>query len=144
MLSTTVFSLSRLVRGQESPRQLTGVLGIARISHVAAEEGARGESSPLDRVIGSVLTLLSLVALISVNIGFVNLLPIPVLDGGHLLFYAYEWIARRPLAASVQAVSYRVGLALLLGLMLFAVTNDLQRSGVLRLSSAVCFRDGAS
>ena len=69
-------------------------------------------------------------AFISINIGLVNLLPIPVLDGGHLLFYAYEWIARRPVAASVQAVSYRVGLALLLGLMLFATTNDLQRINV--------------
>ena len=131
VLSTTVYSLSRLVRGQESPRQLTGVLGIARISHYAAEAGARGERTRIDQVLGSLTTLLSLVAVISVNIGFANLLPIPVLDGGHLLFYAYEAVARRPVAAAVQTVSYRLGLALLLGLMLFAITNDLQRSGVL-------------
>jgi regulator of sigma E protease len=131
VLSTTVYSLSRLVRGQESPRQLTGVLGIARISHYAAEAGARGERTTIDQVLGSLTTLLSLVAVISVNIGFANLLPIPVLDGGHLLFYAYEAVARRPVAAAVQTVSYRLGLALLLGLMLFAITNDLQRSGVL-------------
>jgi regulator of sigma E protease len=71
--------------------------------------------------------LLLIVALISVSVGFLNLLPIPVLDGGHLLFYAYEAVARRPLAASVQAVGYRLGLALLLGFMLFAGWNDLQR-----------------
>ena len=65
--------------------------------------------------------------MISVGIGFVNLMPIPVLDGGHLLFYAYEAVARRPLAAKVQAAGYRVGLALVLGLMLFATWNDLQR-----------------
>ena len=64
---------------------------------------------------------------LSVSIGLVNLLPIPVLDGGHLLFYAYEAVARRPLAAAVQAAGYRVGLALLVGLMLFATWNDLQR-----------------
>jgi regulator of sigma E protease len=131
VLSTTVYSLSRLVTGQESPRQLTGVLGIARISHFAAEAGAHGERTVPDQILGSLQTLLSLVAVISVNIGFANLLPIPVLDGGHLLFYAYEAVARRPVATAVQAVSYRLGLALLLGLMLFAITNDLQRSGVL-------------
>ena len=64
---------------------------------------------------------------VSVGIGFVNLLPIPMLDGGHLAFYAYEAVARRPLAANIQAASYRVGLALVLGLMLFATWNDLQR-----------------
>ncbi len=131
MLSTTLYSIGRLVRGEESPRQLTGILGIAQISHNVAEEGARGEPNMLDKVLGSLQTLLALVAAISVNIGFVNLLPIPVLDGGHLAFYAYEAVARRPVSAAVQAASYRVGLALLLGLMLFAVTNDLQRSGVL-------------
>jgi len=61
------------------------------------------------------------------RVGFLNLMPIPVLDGGHLLFYAYEAVARRPLAAKVQAAGYRVGLALVLGLMLFATWNDLQR-----------------
>ena len=59
-------------------------------------------------------------------------LPVPVLDGGHLVFYAYEAIARRPLAAKVQAVGYRVGLAFVLSLMLFATWNDLQRLNVFK------------
>jgi regulator of sigma E protease len=54
-------------------------------------------------------------------------LPIPILDGGHLIFYGYEAIAKRPAGAGVQAAGYRVGLALLVGLMLFATWNDLQR-----------------
>jgi len=54
-------------------------------------------------------------------------LPVPVLDGGHLLFYAYEAVARRPLSGHIQAAGYRVGLALLLGFMLFATWNDLNR-----------------
>ena len=62
-----------------------------------------------------------------------NLLPVPVLDGGHLLFYGYEALTRRPLAAKVQAAGYRVGLALVLGLMLFATWNDLQRLRVFNL-----------
>jgi regulator of sigma E protease len=132
MLSTTVYYLSRMAQGQESGKQITGVIGIAQVSHYAAEEGALGAKGLGAQVLGSLVTLLSLAAVVSVSIGFANLLPIPVLDGGHLLFYAYEWIARRPVAASVQAVSYRVGLALLLGLMLFATTNDLQRINVFR------------
>jgi len=132
MLSTTVYYLGRMAEGQESAKQITGIVGIAQVSHFAAVEGAEGGKTPGARVGGSLVTLLSLAAVVSVSIGFANLLPIPVLDGGHLMFYAYEWIARRPVAASVQAVSYRVGLALLLGLMLFATTNDLQRINVFR------------
>jgi regulator of sigma E protease len=132
MLSTTVYYLGRMAKGQESGKQITGVIGIAQVSHFAAVEGARGEQGLAAETLGSLQMLLNLVAVVSISIGFANLLPIPVLDGGHLLFYAYEWIARRPVAASVQAVSYRVGLALLLGLMLFATTNDLQRINVFR------------
>jgi len=130
MLSTTVFYLGRMAQGHESGKQITGVIGIAQVSHFAAVEGAKGEHGLGAEALGSLEMLLNLAAVVSVSIGFANLLPIPVLDGGHLLFYAYEWIARRPVAASVQAVSYRVGLALLLGLMLFATTNDLQRINV--------------
>ena len=78
-------------------------------------------------------TLLELAASISVGIGFLNLMPVPVLDGGHLLFYGYEAVARRPLTAKVQAAGYRVGLALVLGLMIFATWNDLQRLRVFNL-----------
>jgi len=130
MLSTTIFYLGRMAQGHESGKQITGVIGIAQVSHFAAVEGAKGEHGLGAEALGSLEMLLNLAAVVSVSIGFANLLPIPVLDGGHLLFYAYEWIARRPVAASVQAVSYRVGLALLLGLMLFATTNDLQRINV--------------
>ena len=73
------------------------------------------------------LTLISFAAILSIGIGFLNLLPIPVLDGGHLLFYGYEAVARRPLAANIQEMGYRVGLVLLVGLMLFATWNDLRK-----------------
>ncbi len=82
---------------------------------------------------GGFVALLSLAAVISVGIGFMNLLPVPVLDGGHLLFYAYEALARRPLGASIQVAGYRVGLALLVCLMLFATWNDLQQLRVFKL-----------
>jgi regulator of sigma E protease len=73
-----------------------------------------------------------MVATLSVSIGFMNLLPIPVLDGGHLLMYAYEAIAKRPLKAEFQAAGFRAGLALILGFMLFAAWNDLHRYDVFK------------
>ena len=92
-----------------------------------AKQGAEGAPDRAMMVLGAFVSLLSLTAVLSVSIGFMNLLPIPVLDGGHLLFYAYEAVARRPLAGRIQAAGYRVGLALLLGFMLFATWNDLNR-----------------
>ncbi|WP_421931499.1 RIP metalloprotease RseP [Phenylobacterium sp.] len=133
VLSTTVYYLGRMVTGQVSANQLSGPLGIARVSGQVAQTGAEGASDIGSQVLGSGVALLGLAAVLSVGIGFMNLLPVPVLDGGHLLFYAYEAVARRPLAAKVQAVGYRVGLALLLGLMLFATWNDLQQLRVFKI-----------
>jgi len=127
VVQTTVFYLGRMISGQESPDQISGPLGMAQMSGDLAKQSAAGSADLVSFAINSLLAMLLLVANISVGIGFLNLLPIPVLDGGHLLFYAYEAVARRPLAAKVQAAGYRVGLALVLGLMLFATVNDLQR-----------------
>ena len=82
-------------------------------------------------------SFLQVAALLSVSVGLVNVLPIPVLDGGHLLFYAYESVARRPLAVAAQAAAYRVGLALLVGLMLFTTWQDLQRLRVFHFLGAL-------
>lgn len=127
VLDTTVFYIGRLVRGEVPADQLGSLVGIADASGKVAKAGAEGAPDTPSMIIGAMAALLSLTAVLSVSIGFMNLLPVPVLDGGHLLFYAYEAIARRPLAARVQAAGYRVGLALLLGFMLFATWNDLQR-----------------
>jgi regulator of sigma E protease len=132
-LKTTLFFLGRLVRGQVPADQLNGPLGIAQASGVVAHLGAEGAPNLWMAFVGSVVSLLGLAAVLSVSIGFMNLLPVPVLDGGHLLFYAYEAAAKRPLGARVQAAGYRVGLALLLGLMLFATWNDLQRLRVFQI-----------
>jgi regulator of sigma E protease len=132
VLDTTVFYLGRLVTGQESPDQLSGPLRIAQVSGAAASAGADSGSTLSDKSQGVIIALLSLTAFLSVGIGFMNLLPVPVLDGGHLVFYAYEAVARRPVGAGIQAASYRVGLALLLGLMVFATWNDLQQLRVFK------------
>ncbi len=127
VVTTTVFYLGRMITGQENADQISGPLGMAQVSGDLTKQIAEGSANLGALAANLGLTALILVANISVGIGFLNLMPIPVLDGGHLLFYAYEAVARRPLAAKVQAAGYRVGLALVLGLMLFATWNDLQR-----------------
>jgi len=132
-LKTTVFIIGRLMHGQVPADQLSGPLGIAQTSGAIAHVGAENQPNAWLGFVGGIVALLGLAAVLSVSIGFMNLLPVPVLDGGHLLFYAYEAVMRRPLGARIQAAGYRVGLALVLGLLLFATWNDLQRLRVPQL-----------
>jgi regulator of sigma E protease len=126
VFNTTTFQLGRVITGKTGLDQLHGVVGMARVSGAITKKAIDdAPGDPADQILGVIVTLISFTALISVGIGIMNLLPLPVLDGGHLVFYAYEWLARRPLAAPIQAASYRVGLALLVGLMLFANLHDL-------------------
>ena len=71
------------------------------------------------------MPLLNLTAVLSVSIGLINLFPIPLLDGGHLLFYLIEAVRRKPLSERTQEIGFRIGLALVLMLMMFATWNDL-------------------
>jgi len=127
VVTTTVFYLGRMISGREDASQISGPLGMAHLSGALEKQTAENSKDVGTFIGNALLMVLELAASISVGIGFLNLMPVPVLDGGHLLFYAYEALARRPLAAKVQAAGYRVGLALVLGLMLFATWNDLQR-----------------
>ena len=128
-----MFVVGRLIHGQVPASQLSGPLGIAQTSGAIAHVGAEGAPNAWLGFLGGLVALLGLAAVLSVSIGFMNLLPVPVLDGGHLLFYVYEAVMRRPVGARVQAAGYRVGLALVLGLLLFATWNDLQRLRVFQL-----------
>ena len=132
ILATTGLYIERMARGRESGDQLSGPLRVAATADAVAKAGAEGATGLGGKLLGGLTALLSLVAVFSVGIGFVNLLPIPVLDGGHLVFYAYEALARRPMGPKVQGAGYRVGLALLLGFMLFATWNDLQQLRVFK------------
>lgn len=125
VLDSTMTYLRRIITGRESGDQLSGPIGIAQASGAVAGAAAEGSESFGDGARRVFFSLLALAGLLSVGVGFLNLLPVPVLDGGHLLFYAYEAVARRPLGARIQEAGYRVGLALLVGLMLFATWNDL-------------------
>jgi regulator of sigma E protease len=137
-VETTGFYFSRIVTGGVSASQLHGMIGTATAAgEVTRQSISDAPGDPAVQVLEVVINLVSFCALISVSVGLVNLLPIPVLDGGHLLFYAYEWVVRRPLSAGIQAAGYRVGLALLVCLMLFANVNDLHLQKVFHFFGAL-------
>jgi len=127
VLDASVTYIGRIFTGRESGDQLSGPIGIARASGAIAGQAVEGSQDVGDAAFRLVFSLLYLAGLLSVAVGFFNLLPVPVLDGGHLVFYAYEAVARRPLNARIQEAGLRVGLALLVGLMLFATWNDLNK-----------------
>ena len=126
-IDTTVTYLSRIFTGRDNGSQISGIIGMGHASGAITKQSIEESKSAAEFAYRGGMNLILMAASISIGIGFVNLLPIPLLDGGHLVFYAYEAVARRPVQARVQAASYRVGLALVLGLMLFATWNDLQR-----------------
>ena len=108
--------LGQIIMGYQSMKELGGPLMIAKMSGEVATMGW--------------IAFVSFVALISINLGFINLLPVPMLDGGHLFFYCIEALRRKPVALAVQEWAYRTGFLLLMGLMLFVTINDLARFGL--------------
>lgn len=111
VVSRSLGYLYDVVTGREKADQLGGPIRIAQVSGQVATAGF--------------VALLNLAAIISVSIGLINLFPIPMLDGGHLLFYGIEAVRGRPLSESTQEIGFRIGLAFVLMLMIFATWNDL-------------------
>lgn len=132
MIKTIGFYLGRLVTGQVPADQISGIIGIGHTAGAVTKASAAGAPDMATMALRVFVSSMLLIASLSVSIGFMNLLPIPVLDGGHLLMYAYEAVARRPLRAEFQAAGFRAGLALILGFMLFAAWNDLNRYDVFK------------
>ncbi|MGV2979081.1 RIP metalloprotease RseP [Camelimonas sp. ID_303_24] len=117
VVDRTFSYLGKLIVGKESVDQLSGPIRIAQVSGHVAQMG--------------LTPLLNLAAFLSVSIGLLNLFPIPMLDGGHLLFYAVEAVRGRPMSERLQEYGFRIGLALVLMLMLFVTWNDLMHLGSL-------------
>jgi regulator of sigma E protease len=113
IVRSTIIGVSQMITGKASTDQLRGPVGIANMTRQVADFGF--------------LPLLNLVAILSVSIGLINLFPIPLLDGGHLLYYAVEAVLGRPLGERAQDVGFRLGLVFVLGLMLLTTWNDLVR-----------------
>ena len=110
--------IGSMIIGKADTSQLGGPIRIAKISGQVAEFG--------------VLAFISMMAYISISLGLVNLFPIPMLDGGHLMFYTFEKILGRPLSQKTQEGFFRIGIFLLLTLMFFTTFNDLKDLGVLQ------------
>lgn len=112
-----VDGLAQLAKGQLSPKQVGGgPITIARVAGQGAELG--------------LFPFIGLLALLSINLGFINLLPVPILDGGHLFFYVVEAVRRRPLSAQAVEWAFRGGFAIILTLMVFVTINDLGSLGL--------------
>jgi regulator of sigma E protease len=111
MTRANVDAIVQMARGYISPRQIGGPIAIANVAGNVASMG------PIEFV--------ALLALLSINLGFINLLPVPMLDGGHLFFYIVEMVRRRPVSVATLDWAFRGGLALVLALLLFATGNDL-------------------
>ena len=114
--ASTLQAMWQMVKGTRATDELGGPLRIAQMSG----EVARGGIAPI----------LTFMALLSVSLGLINLFPVPILDGGHLLFYAAEAIRGRPLGQKAQEYGFRIGLALVLTLMVFTTWNDLVHIGI--------------
>ncbi|HYQ39409.1 MAG TPA: RIP metalloprotease RseP [Pseudomonas sp.] len=113
MSRMTLQSIGKMLFGELSVKNLSGPITIAKVAGASAQSG--------------VGDFLSFLAYLSISLGVLNLLPIPVLDGGHLLFYLVEWVRGRPLSERVQAVGMQIGVSLVVGLMLLALFNDINR-----------------
>jgi regulator of sigma E protease len=109
----TTIGIYKMIVGDISSKNIGGPLTIANISGEAASQGTS--------------SVVFLIAILSINLGVLNLLPIPILDGGHLLFFGIEAILRKPLGERQRELAQQVGLLLLVGIMIFAFWNDLER-----------------
>lgn len=109
----TLDSLKKMLLGELSVKNLSGPITIAKVAGASAQSG--------------VADFLYFLAILSISLGVLNLLPIPVLDGGHLLFYLIEWVRGRPLSERVQTWGVQIGISLVLGVMVLALANDLGR-----------------
>lgn len=132
VIAGTTRFFGRLLSGREDLSQLGGPIKMMKYAGQAASVGFREETFEnaaepdfFTRLKVSLSLYFNLAALVSVSIGFLNLLPIPVLDGGHLMYYAIEAAVGKPLGAKAQAIGFRIGMILLLAFMLFVTWNDL-------------------
>lgn len=119
MCITSLKVLGQMIDGDRSVDELKGPLGIAKLSGDVTKQG--------ETVKDTLQMFLWFVALLSVNLGMVNLFPIPMLDGGHLLFYCIEAVQGRPLAEKFQDYSFRFGFLLIASLMALTLFNDVKQ-----------------
>jgi regulator of sigma E protease len=112
-INLTLVSIKKMIEGVLSVKNLSGPISIAQMANASISSGAE--------------SFIRFLAILSVSLGVLNLLPIPVLDGGHLLYYSIEWIRGKPLSEAIQQAGLKIGVSLILMLMVLAFYNDLSR-----------------
>ncbi len=117
--ANTLQAIGQMLTGRRSSDEISGIIRIAEYSGKSVEKGLR--------------MVLWFMAILSINLGLVNLFPIPMLDGGHLFFYLIEAVRGKPLSEKTQEYLFRAGFLLLMGLMVFATFNDLKHFNIIKL-----------
>lgn len=110
--ASTLKAIGQMIAGERSAREISGPIGIAKYSGQSAQHGIQ--------------TVLWFITILSINLGLVNLFPIPVLDGGHLLYYFIEAVRGKPMADKIQQIGFKIGIALVATLAIFAIFNDIR------------------
>ena len=113
MISLTLDSIWKMIEGVISVKNLSGPITIAKVASASASSGLE--------------SYISFLAYLSISLGILNLLPIPVLDGGHLLYYTVELLSGKPVSDRVQLFGLKLGMAMLFTLMFIALFNDFMR-----------------
>jgi len=111
--ASSLSTIGQMIIGRRSADDLSGPIGIGQVIGKVSDQG--------------IIPLIHLIALLSISLGLINLFPIPVLDGGHLLFYAIEAVSRRPISERTLAFGFRVGFALIVSFFVFVMWHDLSR-----------------
>lgn len=124
-LAMTGKYIGRIFRGKENGKALGGPLRILAVTGKVGIMSAQVDGGFGAKIKVVFLNLMSLAAMLSVGLGFANLMPIPVLDGGHLMYYGYEAVMRRPLGARAQEIGFSIGFAVLITLFLVLTLNDI-------------------
>ncbi len=130
VLDVTFTYVGRIFAGHENGDKLGGIIGMTKTAGDATAAVAAAPQPVGVKALYLILTYVQLIGYISVSIGFLNLLPVPMLDGGHLAFYLWQVVTRQPVSAAFQSFALRVAVVLIAGLMLFAAWNDINHLGL--------------
>lgn len=124
-ISMTGYYIGRVMKGEEDGKELGSIIKIATVSGKVAVDAVNGNTTIPDQLKELSLRLLTIGASLSVALGVANLMPIPMLDGGHLVYYGYEAIVGRPLSQKKQEIGFQLGLAILFTLFVVLTLNDI-------------------
>jgi regulator of sigma E protease len=129
-LDTNLTYISRIFTGKENGNQIGGIVGMTKAAGDVTVAYSQVKAPLWQIAYNMFFTFVQYMAYISIAVGFLNLLPIPALDGGHLAFILWQGVTQKPVSAGFQNAAFRIAIVLVLGLMLFAFWNDVNNIGL--------------